>query len=399
MNKVNKVNTGCTPTSSNCVLWQGPCIDCINVNTGDTISDVIAEMATMLCQLSGQLVLTDVELDCLVTGVEPEKTVENILNLIIERLCSIDPDPEPTPTPEEVVVTIAPCFQYTNDDGDLITTMKVSDYAKAIGIKVCAIQSTVAQHTSTLANHETRITALEAAIDPDIVLPQITPVCVLPSVPTDIDTVLEAVESQFCTLRSVTGTSTALSQGIALQCAGLNSAAALSQPGIMSGISGWKSTVSTVADSLSNLWLTICDMRAAVAAVQNCCAPTCSDIIVDFMVSIVNNGSTANLYFSGYTFIPSGFADCNPSGSVLTVTDGVGGTYNTNINLVTASSTSSPIVIDFTTTTLAVGGTYSFTLNSCLTNTAITCNKTVIKSASGSASVCSIPSDVTASIS
>ena len=44
-------NNGCTPISSNCVIWQGPNVSCLDLCTGDTISVVIATLAEKLCEL------------------------------------------------------------------------------------------------------------------------------------------------------------------------------------------------------------------------------------------------------------------------------------------------------------------------------------------------------------
>lgn len=405
--KNNNNTPGCTPTSSDCVIWQGPCLDCININTGDTVSQAIAELAAQLCDIQGLTGISDIDLKCLFDASSgspaPEKTIANILQLLITKTCTL----------EEIIdglsgqggytlpnVNIAACFQTTDLNGDIVTSMRLDLYTQAIGIKVCALQSTVNQHTTTIANHETRITTLENAPVPEFVLPSITPVCVITGgTPQPIDDVLEALESQFCGLRLVTGLPTELSQAIGKQCVNLNTSPALSQPGTMSAISGWKNTVSTVADSLNNIWLTICDMRAAVAAVKTCCDPTCADVVIDFLVSIADNGATGKLYFAGYTHLPTGFTNCSPSGSVLTITDGMGGTYTLNVDIVTASASNDPITIDFTITGLAPGATYSFSLASCMSNSSLTCNKTVIKTASTSSSVCTIPSDVTATIS
>ena len=40
---------GCKPISSNCVVWQGPDLNCINVCNGDTISivDVVTKIFTV----------------------------------------------------------------------------------------------------------------------------------------------------------------------------------------------------------------------------------------------------------------------------------------------------------------------------------------------------------------
>ena len=44
-------NSGCTPISSNCVIWQGPNISCLDLCTGDTISVVIATLAEKICDI------------------------------------------------------------------------------------------------------------------------------------------------------------------------------------------------------------------------------------------------------------------------------------------------------------------------------------------------------------
>ena len=52
-NKSN-TNNGCTDnTSSNCVVWQGPDLTCIDVCHGDSISDIVAKIAEKLCECCG----------------------------------------------------------------------------------------------------------------------------------------------------------------------------------------------------------------------------------------------------------------------------------------------------------------------------------------------------------
>lgn len=399
--KNNKNSESCTPVSSNCVIWQGQCLDCIQLNTGDSISEGMYKLATEICELKEALDLSNLDLDCLLTCPscpEPDKTIYNVLDLLIKKVCTNNPDPGPGPDPEEIVVTIAPCFQYVNIDGDLVTSLKLSEYVKLIGVKVCTLQTTIQQHTATLENHETRIIALENSSGSPIVLPKVSPTCVGPSIPTDMNVVLTQLESQFCSLRNATGLPAALSQAISNQCVNLNNAQALSSSGTMAAITGWKATVSTVADSLNNMWLTICDMRSAMANIKTCCDVTCDDLDINFLVTLIDNGTKARIYFGGYTILPEGFTDCSPSGSVMKITDTVGGVHNLNVNIYSASLSSDPIVLDFTTTALSPGKTYTFTLASCLTNELITCNKSIVKTASGEASVCSIPSGVTAII-
>lgn len=394
--KSNTSDKGSLPVSSNSVIWQGPCLDCIGVSTGDTISDVMFTMATELCSIKTQLTLTDLDLSCLYDACalcpDPDKSLQNVLDLLIIKVCELEAESgtvDPV-TPAEDSVVIASCFQTLDLNGDPVTTMTQLDYLRAIGIKVCSIFSTVSSHTTSIVNHESRITALEEA-DNTATLPTVTPVCVLPATAQALEDVLEALEEDFCELRTVTGLPGELSLGIGAQCTNLNSSPALGTSGNMSSIAGWKTTVSTVADSLNNLWLTICDMRTAVAAVKSCCGNTCADVTVNFLANITDNGATINLYFSGYTFLPAGFEDCSELGSKITITDGEGGSHVLYVSLVTESVSAAPVSIDITTTPLNPSGNYTFTLESCVTDGTLTCNKTVVVTATGTALSCATP--------
>ena len=42
---------GCDNISSNCVIWQGPDIACINLCSGDSVSEVVSKLATEVCTL------------------------------------------------------------------------------------------------------------------------------------------------------------------------------------------------------------------------------------------------------------------------------------------------------------------------------------------------------------
>ena len=87
----NKEN--CSPISSNCVLWQGPDLPCLNLCKGDTVSDVVYKIAVEVCELKSSIGLSDLDLTCLVkvcqTTPEPSKTLSNILELLINKVCFV----------------------------------------------------------------------------------------------------------------------------------------------------------------------------------------------------------------------------------------------------------------------------------------------------------------------
>jgi hypothetical protein len=65
------------------------------------------------------------------------------------------------------------------------------------------------------------------------------------------------------------GTDAELVTAFAAQCTALGDQASLSGGGLMKDITGWTVAPTTVAASLRNLWLTICDMRGSI---EVCCA-------------------------------------------------------------------------------------------------------------------------------
>ena len=149
MKPLNYDNSPCNPTSSNCVVWQGPNLDCIKLCTGDTVSDVIANLATELCNVMDELLITNYDLSCFnLVGCKPE-TYQELLQFLINKICTCCNVPVPVSAPEEVkedLITVAPCFIING-----ITNMTLIDYVTAIGLRICDIIDQIA----VLASFET----------------------------------------------------------------------------------------------------------------------------------------------------------------------------------------------------------------------------------------------------
>jgi hypothetical protein len=89
MKPLNLDTKPCSPISSNCVVWQGPDIPCIKLCNGDTISDVVAALATELCDLLDSLDPGSYDLACLTTGHVPAN-IQELIQLLISKICSIE---------------------------------------------------------------------------------------------------------------------------------------------------------------------------------------------------------------------------------------------------------------------------------------------------------------------
>ena len=344
----------CDPISSNCVIWQGPDIDCIDLCKGDNVSTVVNKLAIELCKLMEMFNIDNFDLSCLNLAECTPKDFVALINLLIEKIC------EDNSIPIEGVaagcpdceVNICEDFYYNNPQGDVVTTMQLKDYVLAIGNKVCTITGQIGTINTTLAGHNVRITALENAGSPTITLPQIIPTCVLPMVATDLDTVLTAVEDQFCQLRLYTGDPTAISTALMAACVGLNTADVLHGSGVMQDIPGWFPAPANMSQSFSNLWKTVCDMRNAVQFIQlNCCDTGCGGI--DLVISAsLNSPTELRLDFTGT--IPANYVDnASANYSTIEITDaGGGGPYNLLAQQIKSAyfDTSQPYIIDLTGT-------------------------------------------------
>jgi len=401
----NTITNGCNPISSNCVVWQGPDIPCINICTGDTVSDVVAKLATELCTVLDQTSLTNLDLSCLNLNSQDVPTdFSELQQLIIDEICSLggrctalEGGGGSGGSSSTVTATLPSCLRYYDLQNDWITVLPIDEYAELVAAEVCKLISTVINHTSTLVSHDTRITALENATSTGSTIPQVTPNCILPSVLTDIDDVVEALEEQFCTLRTVTGTSTELLASTTYQCPGLNVDNRLAGTGTMSTVEGWNSNPTTLAQSLTNMWLTICDIRAAVKTIQTtCCNTTCDDILFTFAGTL--SVSTLTLNFNGSS-APVGFDECNVNGALVTITDGMGGTYSTRVQVLDALAGTGTAQINLASSGLNIYVDYTVTVTFCVTDGNITCEKSKTIIVENPASACALPTGVTATIS
>lgn len=367
MKPINAEESGCSPISSNCVIWQGPDIECIGLCKGDTVSDVVYKLGKELCELIDTFDLSNYDFSCLLEGSSecaPEDFAA-LIQLIIDAVCALQNIPTPsTPGVEgcpDCVVSIAECFYYENPQGDTVTTMQLTDYVTAIGNRVCELVSEINTINLTLVNHDNRITALENATPSEPTLPRITPICVLPAVATDMDEVLTELEKQFCELIGATGGPIDIYGGIAQECPGIASGPQLAGSGTMGTIPGWVSPPTNLADTINNIWLTICDMRAAILNIQtNCCSSDCDGINVTLSASLTD--PNLSIFFTGA--IPVNFAECNVAGTLVTITDSSGGSTSTTISVVGNLNNAAGFTVDLgpTPVNTALDLTISMTL-------------------------------------
>jgi hypothetical protein len=241
--------------------------------------------------------------------------------------------------------------------------MQLQDYVTAIGNRLCSLASTISIQQQAINNLNIRVTVLETAVPPVYIPPTVTPQCVLPPVPTEMDLVLAALETSFCQLQTATGAPIELYQNIAKQCAGLNTALQLNgSGGTMASIPGWAPVVNNLAQSFGNLWLTVCDMRAAIRNIQQNCCPSGCDGINLTMIAI-QSPDVLSVYVNG--IIPAEFLECAGS-TIITLTDSAGASITVPFSLITYLNNPTGFPISLSSTPINQSLNITVTIEPCL---------------------------------
>ena len=281
-------------------------------------------------------------------------------------------------------------LQYINSEGDLVTQMYLSQYNQLIGNAIVQLQTITGTLDSSVTDLNGRVTVLEEnqiTVDP---IPQISAPGVMPdSELYPLNEILSVLCQQFVSLKEVTGDETNLIHGIDLQSSSLkNEASLVDNQVIMHNITGWISNPVTVGDAISNIWITLQDVRAALKTLINASSNVCDGLIVDYSVylNVQQKYLTMNLF--GYSTIPSGFADCDQQGSLVHIQDGAGNEMYTRINVTNTSANSGGTNISFENTNVNPYLNLTITLSYCLKKGVTECTNDVVVNYTNTVSPC-----------
>lgn len=275
MKPINLDNSPCNPVSSNCVIWQGPNIPCIKLCTGDTVTDVVYELAKQLCTILDQVNISTVDLSCLKLTTGKPTDIKALLQILIDKICALNNVPA-TPSSlkrgaSDTIVPVAACLQTNNQ-----TTMKLTDYVQLIGNKICSILNDITNINSSITNLTTRVTALEATpATPPYVLPSITPDCTLANgtveagVSYKLDVILTALVNDdnygYCALISNVGEPEAVNQAYISQTVDGDDGSLSNCYQTLNQLFDvtWINTPQNLSESFIDLWLVVKDIRDA----------------------------------------------------------------------------------------------------------------------------------------
>ena len=376
----------CNPMSSDCVIWQGPDIPCIDLCNGDSISIVISRLAEKLCDLIEGTCdcnpdLTGLDLKCIPAPTplpSGDSELKDYLQLIIDYICNL-------PTPGDPIgnVQLANCLQFNDEQGNLVTSLPIQEFAVYIGNEICRIKEDIAFIQNQLTDIITRIVTLEACVLPcdggSGTEATVLSSCIInQQTPVPVSTLLLALETQFCNLRDAVGDTVEITSAINATCL-YGTTGMLSQSSTYGSQNNWVQNPNTLATINQNQWIAICDIYNAVLDIQNnCCTSDCKAVIFAATHSVQTNAQsglpvTLNLNFTGST-IPQGYSDCGTSS--VTVSDSNGNQINQLINVAQLSNDAGGLNIDLQLSGLILTQSLSVAIQYCVSDGSNQCQDT-----------------------
>jgi hypothetical protein len=275
-------------TTSTCVMWDGPNIsfDCLGVQIceGESINTIVYRSFVNLCTILEELNLEGLNLTCLGNLINTTRSINEVFNLLVDRLCI---EADKVNQLEDIVTkfytaNLPFCLQEFNDQLT-ITKLPLPEYYQKVAAKICLYLSDIAilQNQYALSPGHyfyDQLQLLQAAIQAtcNAAAQLVTPTCTStnPSQQIDVATALENLEAVYCLFKNYTGSTSELVSAINRMCPDLTNTKRLTGTGLMSSIPGWILSPATLAESMQNLWLTICDLRYAVKKIESQCFST-----------------------------------------------------------------------------------------------------------------------------
>lgn len=388
---------GCNPVSSNCVVWQGPDLGCIDLCKGDTISDVVYKMATELCELLDMFEIGDFDFSCLELQPSSQPTnVQELIQVLIDRICALEGitpggGAEVPDCPENCIVPLADCFYYIDEGtGDTVTTAPLLDYVNLIGNRICDLidditilqgeVDTLQEQINGTGGLAGKVEANTAGkVDKTALDYQLSSETTAGAPIKFITAAVRDIENSLIATKQATGTPTQLYQNM-LKQGNISEEDRLATIGLMSSIPGWTVNPTVSAESIGNIWLAIHDIRTAVQYIQeNCCSTGCSDLFLNFRASLnVTEASTLlTIFTDGSTGFSSEWVQCSPTGTNFTVVDGLGNSSSFKTDIIDLMDIPGGFTVDLTPTSIDPTTDLTVTAFTCFSNnqSLATCEK------------------------
>ncbi len=356
-------NSGCPEAlSSNCVVWTGDNIPCLDISYGDRISEVVCAIANKICNICKDIDMSQLDLSCLIDiceGCPEDRSVKTILQLLLDNQCKLH-DLITGSGGDSTCCTITvnmKCLKKFDDFGNEIP-QDLNAALQSIINEVCAdrtILITLQNEIDDLQNQIDNLPDPTPYVEPNITT------CITPD-PTPTSVAVPIITQDYCNYKALVGDEASLSTAISRQCAGLNTDFGL--------IDGWILNPTTLAGSFNNLWIAYCSALERLKFIEDtCCKIDCDSIDIHFQVDDNQDSDGVSIHFSSIfgNKVPSVFTDC---GSTITFTDQA--SLSVSYPIIIAQESTSP---EFDLSMLDLSVKITISLNVKLCSDSMTCVK------------------------
>jgi hypothetical protein len=310
--KSNNTQQGCNPISSNCVVWQGPNIPCINLCTGDSVSDVIAKMATELCDITSQTDISLLDLSCFNPLYPTPQNFRDVMQIILNKICALenpnaaDGGINTSGCPSDCEITVAPCLQYSDNLGNTVTSLPLKDYVILIGNRICTILTSIANLQTQIDALDTRVTNLENGSSSGgggSASFNVTSNC-LSQGSVSLQEYISLLDTAFCQLQTNAGTISQYTSASSTAACVVSTSPQIANPNSSMGLySTWINSPLSSFELIQNLWTAVCDLRIGITALQDqldaCCAPEAiCPVFPQVLIDTDKNTASGNLFFT-----------------------------------------------------------------------------------------------------
>jgi len=323
---------GCDPISSNCVIWQGPDLTCVDVCTGDTVSDVVANLCTELAALmtSSTEVVDVAAMNKTTLLGEASSTLTGLIQQIIDNLALANAAASPLPI-EDIGAyehAVPACLVPKANNTTLLGT---SAYLSFLGTELCDLTKNLSGLSQgAITANANSIIQLQADqyTTPTIYTSSIG----TPSSLQSIDTVLQKFELEYSLLKNALNTPTALYAGVSAQ-------------GTMLPLdpAGWQGTYytapTTVSHTIENLWSVIKDLRSTVTTLEGLVVAPASNVYPLM-------GGSSNTYAGGL-YGCSDTEDLSASSTLINIYNESGSVFDTTVRAYTDAAATTEIAHNF----------------------------------------------------
>ena len=388
--------TGCSNTSSSCIIWQGPNITCINLCDGDSINEVIGKIGEKLCALPSQCAdAADIDVSgltfgCLVDEGQSNPTnILGVIQLLITEVCGIVPGSTTTTLP---TVNLPSCLYYTPQGGEEVTALPLDQYASLLATEICSLRTRVSANETNISSILTRLVTLENCVGIPDCAPStpsdvnVVSSCILQGQTVALSTLVLDLETRFCSLETAVGNSALINNAISRQLGCITGdTERLSTSGTYGSDANWIANPTTLAHTVQNIWTVVCDMHAAIKDIQlNCCPGSCDAVTYAYSTQLVKDAydrpTSIRFYFTGSS-IPATYSDCNGL-STITVTDSTGATATQTFSAM--SEQSNALGLSFPLGSLFLYGGFTSLVEFCTTDGQNVCQAPITKTTASS---------------